>query len=202
MHTIYQHFELSDDEEDHGAGDGDGEARNPRKRKRVRGNAKRHPWRGFLNLRSLALPPAFQQHLDEHGSDPIKFLTHDNPLGNDMTQCTSDALGDAFMARYYYTLDPESRRAKDGVRWCYTMLMYYDLVKLIKPNGSGRVGCLMLKEVRRFLGPLLGPTTLTADAACKQINKWSRIGRKLDQFCAEFGEGCLFYLEELLSRDL
>ena len=175
---------------------------NPRKRKRSDKTPPRHPWDQFLSLESLSLAPAFGQHLKKYGANPKKFISDNGLLKNRVPEFTSETVGDAFMACYEYTLRLESRRTKDNLRWCFTMLMCFDLVKLIKPNGSGRVGCLMQKEVNKFLGPVLGATTIQPELALKQLNEWSRCGMKLDMLCNEFGPGCLFFLGELLTQDL
>ena len=61
----------------------------------------------------------------------------------------------------------------DSWRWWFTMLMFYDLVKLIKPDGSGRVDHLMLQEIRGRWETLQGQTFATTEMALQQINGWS-----------------------------
>ena len=143
-----------------------------------------------------------QRHLRQHGTSPSKFQNDNDFLRNRVTEFGSETVGDAFMACYQYTLRLESRRSMDSLRWCFTMLMYFDLVKLIKPDGSGRVGHLMRQEVIRFLGPVLEPAAIKPDVALKQLNEWSRCGMKVDLLCTAFDPGCLFFLEDLLSQDL
>ena len=84
------------------------------------------------------------------------------------------------------------------------MLAYYDLVKLVRPQGSGRrVGHVMLKELGSFLEPVLGSKSpIQIDVAARQLSEWSVHGSKLELLCAEFGPGCLFFLGDLLSPDL
>ena len=171
------------------------------KRKRP-GKAPRNPWGPFLRLKALEMPAVYEQHLQEHGTIAIRFINDRNSLTNHITRYDHETVGDAFLACYKYTLHLDARSTMDGVRWCFTMLMYFDLVKYIRPNGSARVGCLMLEDVKAFLGPILGQTTISPDIALKQLNEWSRCGYKLDLLCQHFGPGSLFFLESLLTRNL
>lgn len=207
------------DEASPGDGDIGGEApstRHSRKRPRggeapsTRDNHKRprsdttprHPWGPFLKRKTLELAPVYVRHLRKHGTDAIRFLNDGCSLQHRIAHYDHRTVGDAFLSCYQYTQRLEARQTMDRVRWCFTMLMYFDLVKIIRPHGSARVGCLMLEDIKSFLGPVLSQTTLSADLALQQLNEWSRCGYKLSLLCAEFGPGSLFFLQSLLSRDL
>lgn len=198
LSKLSRHFARSDDEEELGE-DVDTDVETPKKRKKP---SPRHPWQRFLNMESLVLPPAIEQHLRRHGTDPERFLNDEGLLRNNITNFSRETVGDAFIACYQYTLHLDKRRTQDSSRWHFTMLLYYDLVKLIRPNGSGRVGYLIREDLVKFLGSVHGPKTIQVDVALAQLNEWSRHGMKLNMLCTKFGDGCLFYLNELLSADL
>lgn len=187
------------------------EAKGMRKRKktiqktgRKRKLTVRHPWQRILNITFLNLPHSVLTHVLTHGTSARDFLAEQRPLVNNMSDYDGQTVGDAFMACYRYTIDLEARMSSDKIKWCFSMLMFFDLSRLIRPNGAGngRWGNLMVEEVAAFLGPVLGPDTVTANDAKKQINRWSTYGRKLDLFCQTFTPGSLFFLAEHLSADL
>ena len=192
------------DEASPGDGDIGGEAPSTRgSHKRPRsGTIPRHPWGPFLKRKTLELAHVYVQHLQKHGTDAIRFLNDGYSLQHRIAHYDHSTVGDAFLSCYQYTRQLDSRQTMDRVRWCFTMLMYFDLVKITRPHGSARVGCLMLEDIKSFLGPVLGHTTLSADLALQQLNEWSRCGYKLSLLCSEFGPGSLFFLQSLLSRDL
>ena len=153
-------------------------------------------------MQSLEADPRHLDHLQRYGPDPAGFVNDQSRLTSQPLVFKSGEVGDAFVVRYRYTLELEARRTKDNVRWCFTMLMYYDLVRLIRPQSTGRVGQLMFNDISDFLRPLTKTPWLEEQHAFEQLNEWSRCGRKLNVLCRIFGEGCLFFLAERLSRDL
>ena len=83
------------------------------------------------------------------------------------------------------------------------MLMFYDLVKALRPQASGRrIGHLQEREIRRFLGAVLHEAPIQLADVHQNINLWSRLGKRLDVLCSAFGPGCLFYLQVELSDNL
>lgn len=177
-----------------------------RKRKDDRSPKTRNPWNRVLNRQSLALHSEIHTHLTDHGPDALRFLTDDSVLTHRITQFSSESVGDAFIACYKYTLDLEDRSVNDTFRWCFSMLMVYDVVRLIFPNRAGRVGKSMQQELNshlvEFLAPVLGSLDLTQDVALKQLNEWRIYGMKVDLLCTHFGPGSLFFLGDILSKDL
>ena len=160
----------------------------------------RHPWAPFMRLKSVELAYSIRYHLRTHGSDAERFLSDTKLLKHEVFDPTG-TVSDKFMACYQYTMQLAARRSKDNIRWCFTMLMYFDLVKVVKPKSSGKkIGCLMLKDITRFLGS--ESASIDPRVAHKQLNKWAACGRKLDLLCSTFGPGCIFYLVDLLSTNL
>ena len=167
----------------------------------ARSSQTRHPWQRVLRLTSLSLDPALQQHLTKYGPDPAKFLNDDGLFKYQVTDLSRESRSDAFIACYRYTEGLETRQAKDRVRWCFAMLMYYDLFQIIKP-GRGRIGHLMVSDVLTHFGPILGPSTVTPEKALEQVNDWVLRGKKLNHICKQFGPGCLFFLGDVLTSNL
>lgn len=147
-----------------------------------------------MKLETLHLAPTVQQHMEDHGADPVAFVGDETGLARIRT-LTDDTLGDALLECYQYTTRLESRRETDNFRWCFSMLMISDLIESIRPGGSGRVGEVMLPQV-------LERINVPVDDARRKLGEWSRCGSKLNMFCNEFGHGCLFYLKDILSKDL
>ena len=192
--------EEEEDEDEGGDEDSTSGPRGRRPKPGKSGSKTRHPWAPFMRLRSVELAYPIQHHLRTHGPDAEKFLSDSKLLTHEIFD-PQGTVSDKFMACYQYTLQLTARRSKDNIRWCFTMLMYFDLVKVVKPNSSGRkVGYLMLKDITRFLGS--ASTTIDPKIAHKQLNKWAGFGRKLDLLCSTFGPGCVFYLVDLLSTNL
>ena len=192
----------SDDQEDQL--EQDIEEDNPgkkRKRSGMGSRKPRHPWGAFMRLKDVVLPLEVKKHLDK-GSDAIAFLGDDKILAHKIGHFGGDAVADAFVACYRYTLCLETRISTDHFRWCFTMLMYFDLVQLIRPNGSGKVGAVMLQEIEAVLGPVLEQLGVDKKQAIQRIDQWSLHGAKLNQLCEEFGPGCLFFLGDFLSANL
>lgn len=213
LYSLSQHFECLVDQERRDSegqtsgkrqrSDGDTEAVQKRRRAGPRDrndgagekqSAPENPWRRVMKLDSLCLAPTIERYLTTYGTDPTAFLA-DNAVLKRITEHADDNLGDALLECYRYTAHLESRQEKDSFRWCFSMLMIADLVATIRPGGSGRVGEVMLPKVLERLN-------VQANDAKVKLNQWSRCGVKLDMFCTEFGHGCLFFLKDIVSRDL
>ncbi|KAJ4523708.1 hypothetical protein HRR83_000355 [Exophiala dermatitidis] len=180
--------------EGEGEGEGDGEGH---------GEESSSPWKRFLRLTpsTLVLSQAIHAHLATFGDDARTFLLDVTGTDHDMAVSDPYAGSRAFSSRYSYTLDLQGRRQKDTIRWGFTMIMYFDLVKLIRPNGTGRVRHLMIKELEEFLGPVMQRENMNPTVVLAHINQWSVQGAKLNGLCSKFGPGCLFFLDGLLSPD-
>lgn len=159
--------------EDQDGGENDG-AIKKRKRSGAAGKKPRHPWAPFMRLQGVALPPAVGKHLEKKGTDAVTFLSDHKSLMHKIDQFGSEAIADAFVACYKYTVDLETRQTTDHFRWCFSMLMYFDLVRLIRPHGSGKVGPLMLQDIENVLGPVLEELGIDKKQALEQIRQWSQ----------------------------
>lgn len=177
------------------------------KRQQSEEKAVLNPLKSFLALDSLSLPLVFHRHLQDHGADPRIFFTD---KGSSLRRTImdsgdeSDAVGDVFMSRYNYTIELEDRSTTDNWRWCFIMLMYFDLVKLIRPDASGKkVGHSMHEdmEMMDFLKPLVETGAIKPEVACRQFTEWCLQGSKLDLICTHFGEGSLFFLGPSAVRE-
>jgi len=155
----------------------------------------------LVNLTSLGLAPAIQELLNDEDVEPTAFLTDGQILTNEMD--AEDTMGDAFRLYYQYAADLERRTGMDPARWCFTMIMFYDLIKLIRPTGTGaRVGSLMREDAIPFLEQAFHGDVARVGTAFEKLNEWSQIGSKLNVFCDEFGIGCVFFLAGKLTKSL
>lgn len=163
------------------------------------------PWKRILNLDYLELPRSIEEHLEEHGTDAAVFLTDAEILHHKMIDFHDDEnQADVFLASWRYTEALIAQGNKNTSRWCFMMLMYYDLVRIINPSGTdkGRVGYLMLPDILTRLGAPIEDGRLDLSEVLLRINEWSLYGSKLNALCSEFGPGCFFYLNNHLSEDL
>ena len=176
----------------------------PTKKRKAAGTGSkkpRHPWGAFMRLQEVTLPVTVEKYLRK-GTDPMQFLADAKIMNHQIGTFGHEAVADAFVACYKYNLHLETRRSMDHFRWCFTMLMYFDMVRLIRPDGSGKVGFMMLQELEAVLGPVLEQIGVDKQQALERIDQWSLHGAKLGQLCDEFGAGCLFYLGDQLSANL
>ncbi len=189
----------AEDDEAHGNADRDDPGEKPSRRA---AKGPRNPWRAFMRLDAADLNVAVADYM-RGGAGPKDFLDDTDLLKHRIAEFqTDDKMSDAVMACYRYTISLDSRHHVDHIRWLFSMLMFFDLFKLINPHGSGRVGHLMQRDFNKFLGPVLSAANMAEEVALKQLNEWSLRGSKLHKLCVELGPGCLFYLGDQLSRDL
>ena len=131
-----------------------GEGTRPVKKAKLK-SPKRDPWAPFTRLSSLEFPDEYSRHLHNAGFEPSKSLTDNGILKNEVAGCQEGAVGDASMACYKYTIHLQSRRVKDRVRWFFSMLLFHDPAKLLRPDGKGLFGPRMQEEIRQLVGPAL-----------------------------------------------
>ena len=163
----------------------------------------RHPWQPFLNLESPTIPAEIKLFLSESHGDPTAFLTSELSLAEGMTDVAHARTDDVFLSYYQFTLRLAERQAVDNLRWCFAMLMYYDLAKLLRKDGTGRVGKLMLAEVEIFLELILERQIgIKSEDVWSNLNAWSLCGKKLNYICSKLGHGCLFFIAVLLTKHL
>ncbi|EON69798.1 hypothetical protein W97_09061 [Coniosporium apollinis CBS 100218] len=203
LDSIAQHF--CSKERAAGGGGGGGGGGGKRKRACRPGAPKRpaprHPMRAIMNLDALDLDPSVERFLDRHGADAALFLAQAGAIQCTIAQGEAESLGDAFIARYQFAINLDAQLKINNQLWCYTMLLYHDLVKYIRPDGAGRVGKLMRQEIIAFLGPVLIKTPISTSAALENLNNWAIWGRKLNKLSVEFGPGFVFFLAPILSKD-
>src|SRR5262249_33084195 len=143
----------------------------PRKRQRTSSGARggkskssRNPWGTFVKMTGFVLPAEIQQHLQEHDVEIAPLIEDSLILPKLMGNHASDPgrVGDAFMACYTYAHGVETRLVLDSIRWCFVMLMAYDLVKAICYERTGkRLGKKMERAIREAIEPALQNTSVT-----------------------------------------
>lgn len=111
----------------------------------------RHAFRPIMNMSSLEICIDPSVYLEQENFDPADFLSGggiEHRIGS-----TGNTSND-FAVRYEFTLALAERCPKEyKLRWCFTMLGYFDLVQLICPGKSAKkVGKLMMQDLEDFLG--------------------------------------------------
>lgn len=200
LRNVYEHFcpsQSTNGEHEHTERDTEQvEAAHKRKRSAA------SPMRRLAKLSSPSLTLSVEQMIDT--GDIERFFNAEISLFDGIRETQiGETLGDVFRSRCRYVSDLEGRAGRDNARWCFAMLMFFDLVKLIKPNATGsRMGELMRRDAVPFLEEVFDRNRAMISEAQVKLERWSRTGKKLNQLCHEFGPGSLFFLSEHLSRDL
>lgn len=168
--------------------------------KRARGGP-RNPWRVVLKMEVVKLPQYMEAFIQKSGPDPVKFLNDDGALKHRVSELDRGKVADAYFTCLLYVSEVEKRQGLYRLRWLFCMILFYDLVRLIRPGGSGKIGSLMEADLRSFLGDVEIPGNVSAQETLDQLNRRSHIGKKLSSICAHLGSGSLFFLVEQLSPD-
>lgn len=212
LSKVYRHFLYSDNNNDDSDVESPEEARPSRRRlgssrkrqRRVSPEAPEpfDPWRRFLKLETLSLVQCARPYISRPGpAAAAMFLEDKAGLEHLGLEDSRGSTADAFVASHKYTRELQNRGTNDNVRWCFSMMHYYDLVILLYPEQSGKIGTLMLQEIHELLGPSLSDI-LCPRSALRDLNEWSLQGKKVNDLCEVFGVGCLFFLGDTISRDL
>jgi hypothetical protein len=160
------------------------------------------PFVDILKLRSLQLHPAVEAHLQQYKTDAYAFL-HTEELINHAGDHSADSLGKALVAQYSYTKAFGDQLGKGRIWWLFMMLMWCDMVKLARPDCTGvRIGKLMEISLLELYGASDEMKGLEVDVMATELTVWCKSGYKINIFVAKFGEGCLFYLCQIMSRSL
>jgi len=209
IQRLHQHFSRAEegyadtDEEEEESSENEHSLERP-SQKRKRADARvRDPWNAVTNMKELTIDPTLAEHIQRLRADPKEFMNDTKSLLHEAFQYRSSP-ADAFVACYSYTLVLQQRRTVDDIRWCFSLLFFFDIVKQIDPTSSGRrVGRLQQSKVRSFLGRVVGSSCpFRLVDATQDINKWARLGRKLNLMCERFGPGCLIFLHQQFSDNL
>ncbi|KAG9656754.1 hypothetical protein KCU95_g5809, partial [Aureobasidium melanogenum] len=168
--------------------------------------SKRSPrsWGPVLSLETLELDKAVSALLQSCTNTLNTFTStffHDDALKRQNCKSQLDP-ADALMANYIYA-GALSRRAKpDSIRLAYTMLGFYDFGKRLWPNNiSGCIGKRIMHQFRAEFADFIACPEVPLEDLCENISGWSLCGRRLHLICAEFGDGSIFFLHDIVSPD-
>jgi hypothetical protein len=167
---------------------------------RIPPSKKDNPWKRFMRLDSVSISEVVLQLLHACKDAPFHFLNDETVIANRVGDFDAYRIGDAFMAGVRYTERLELNSQLGKIRLVFQMLWFWDLVKLIWPDGSGRVGAIMFEDILQFMGPIEGVEDKVKVA--NDFNKWRLCGEHVDHLCRQFGPGCVFFIGEYLSYDL
>lgn len=180
--------------------------RGPNKRKRTDCGTPRNPWGTFQKLEKLEIPTHLRGVLSS--STALEFVNEQYQFRNEAILAGSEASsGDIVLRCLKWTNQLEQRQFTDRLRWLFAMLMFYDLVKILWPELSGRRVSPQMKVelIQKFESKLkasLEGAGLTVEWAAENTAKWCLEGSKIDTFCEKFGVGCLLYIGQYISEDL
>ncbi|EMD95249.1 hypothetical protein COCC4DRAFT_149401 [Bipolaris maydis ATCC 48331] len=182
-----------------------------RKKRKIGGEKKRvvlggpaDPWKRITNMPQLpALAEYICAHLSKYpdSQDAEKFLRTLTLSSKCGEYDSRDDLGNAFMARYSWTQQVERRNEQVYVLQLFNDLFWFDMMQILRPRGTGRVGDSMLQELRRFLAPLnFKQLGLEQDVVIANVGEWSIRGSKINKLCKLYGSGAILILHKQLSR--
>jgi hypothetical protein len=164
------------------------------------------PWKRITNMTQL---PALSEYIAGHiakyptQDDTEKFLRTLALTSNCGDYSSKDDLGNAFMARYTWTQRVERRNEQTQLLQLFNDLFWFDMMQLLRPKGTGRVGGAMRDELDRFLTPLnFQRMNLEKDAVIANVGDWSIRGAKINILCNMFGPSVILVLYRELSRHL
>ncbi|KAJ5062908.1 hypothetical protein J3E72DRAFT_373639 [Bipolaris maydis] len=162
------------------------------------------PWKRITNLEILpALPVFVTTHLKKYPADTEaeNFLRALSLASNCGQYSSADDLGNAFMARYKWTQQVERRDEKIHIFQLFNDLFWFDMMQLLRPHGTGRVGAMMRVELDRFLTPLdFDKMGLQKHEVMANVGDWSIRGAKIHKLCVRYGPGVILVLHKQLSR--
>jgi hypothetical protein len=166
----------------------------------------RDPWKRITNLESLpGLPDHVEAHIRKYpGVDHAEKFLRVLSLASNCGQYNSqDNLGDAFMARYTWTQQVERRDEQVHILQLSNDLFWFDIMQLLRPQGTGRVGDVMRDELDKFLTPLdVEGMGLDKEKVIDKVGTWSIRGAKLNKLCNSWSAGVILVLHKELSRNL
>lgn len=166
----------------------------------------RDPWKRITNLEHLPEVPEYvNAHIRKHSgnAEDEKFLGILSLTSNCGQYNSTNDLGNAFMARYSWTQQVERRDDKIHILQLFNDLFWFDIMQLLRPRGTGRVGAIMRDELDKFLTPLdFDQMKLQKEEVMENVGDWSIRGSKINKLCSRYGPGVIIVLHRQLSRSL
>ncbi|KIW14402.1 hypothetical protein PV08_07184 [Exophiala spinifera] len=182
-----------------------------------------HAWGAIFIIKTLRPPEFIHAHLAKQASQiessnmepqrarAMALLTDvdfsgdpgQEKVGVQLAQSTRD-VAHALKVRVTYTMDIAARSDMDRVRYCFTGLMWYDIVKLIRPDITGtRLGHLVKKDIRPLLEAVYTGNITPAwmDAILTEVSTSCKVGHRLNELSNRYGESCIFVLAGKLSKN-
>ncbi|KAI4923511.1 hypothetical protein J4E85_008550 [Alternaria conjuncta] len=164
----------------------------------------RDPWKRITNLEHLPEVPEYvNAHIRKHpgNAEDEKFLGILSLTSNCGQYNSTNDLGNAFMARYSWTQQVERRDDKIHILQLFNDLFWFDIMQLLRPRGTGRVGAIMRDELDKFLTPLdFDQMKLQKEEVMENVGDWSIRGSKINKLCSRYGPGVIIVLHRQLSR--
>lgn len=162
------------------------------------------------------LPQQFVEHLQRYGHDFSAFFT-DRAKQWPIVACARNSKRNRHTLLLLACLDSgegvDMTTELNKVRMAFLSLFVFDLLQdLNARKGTTYTGRRMGPKQYEIVTEALRPGFMDVPSsqrveeqkleAKRKVTEWMRMGKKLNQWCDEFGEGCLFYLTEFLVPDL
>jgi hypothetical protein len=201
LHTLCIHCDDDDCEVDK---DGSRQSKKRRKVAKSKLGGAKDPWKRITNLGRLPdVAEYITIYIEKYGDSAESFLQTSGLANHFSGHTLIDDLGNAFMSRYCWTHKVERRDEQVHVLQLFNDLFWFDIMQLLRPKGSGRVGGVMLEELDEFLEPLqLEKIGFQKSTVIKNVGDWSIRGSKINKLCALYGPGVILVLHRQLSRNL
>ena len=107
------------------------------------------------------------------------------------------------MVRYEWTQRVERHDERIHVLQLFNDLFWFDMMQLLRPRGSGRVGGVMRDELNRYLTPFnFEELNLDKEDVMANVGDWSVRGAQINKLCTPYGSSVVLVLHRELSRDL
>ncbi|OAP60188.1 hypothetical protein AYL99_05190 [Fonsecaea erecta] len=161
-------------------------------------------WFRFLSMTEVDLSTAedFLEYVKEHPSataTDAEVLLSPRVVDNAAASQLLDDLRNEDMVRGFqrridYTLQVNEETDVWRLRQRFTWLMWYDIVKAVRPDVSGRrLGRKVKEDVRAFVATVESDED-QVEVIVANISSWCRYGMRLQAMCDIFGEGCILIL--------
>ena len=168
------------------------------KRRRAANAGPRDPFSKISSAKALDLPEHHALWIAQYGCDDVSLYLNDHiPL--EVRYQDQDGEAKALANTWRYGSHLLNRKTKDRVRWFFVILFYFDLGRLMRPGGSGRIGKKMFEQIQDLVKKGLKDKV---HLEYEQVKSWSLQGSRINMFCESFGVGCLFFIEHLVTEDL
>lgn len=155
-------------------------------------------WKNVCSAENLELSLQFQEM--NHGRAEVREVLVSSDAFDAYESVETLRQIDAFKDIVRFGKRVQSRQSLDHVRWFFVALWARDLVRILNPSGSARIGPDMKRELQHYIAH---DFVDEADASCAidvdDLAALALVGDKLEIFWNEIGPASIFFLEKHLT---